>query len=119
MGRRKRTTDRQAERITPSARDPTKKNMPFFRVYADTVESEQFKSLTLSAQMLYIRMGIASGKDIDDFTFPRRAYKGVFTSRTFTMAKNQLKEAGFIEEKKYYKSESHYKLSSAWMNRPP
>lgn len=103
--------------VTTSAN--RKNNVPFFCVYADLLKSEQFQSLTRSAQILYIDMGIASGSNYDDFIFPRREYKKRYSRDTFQRSKDQLIKGGFIKEKKCYKQESHYSLSSDWMRKNP
>ena len=116
---RKKTGDEQRKRITQNIPTGSKKNVPFFRVYADLLRSKQFQALTPTARMLYIDMGIESGKNIDDFVFPRREYSERYGHRTFQKAKAQLIEAGFIKEYTYFKQESHYSLSSEWTRKRP
>ena len=112
-------SDEQRKRITRSMRTSGKADTPFFRMYEDTFHSDEFQALTPTARLLYIDMGIRSGSNIDDFTFPYRDYRGRYSLGGFNKAKGQLVRAGFIKEKSYYKQESHYALSSEWMRKKP
>ena len=91
---------------------------PYARIYADLFDSEQFQALTPTARLLFVDMLIRSGGR-DDFTFPRRIYKGRYTGSVFTRSKDQLIQAGFLKESKFYKSDTLYRISSDWMRSDP
>ena len=95
------------------------KNIPYARLKADMIESPQFRALSKWAIIIYAA-GVARTKGKLDFNFPRSEQKraGIPTA-SFTRGKNELVQAGFITERKYYKQESVYTLSSEWMRREP
>lgn len=114
MGRRKAGSDLLKPRLTKRP----DKSLPYARIYADLFDSPQFQALTPTAKLLFVDMLIRSGGQ-DDFIFPRREYKGRYTPTVFTAAKDQLVRAGFLKEKKYYKQDSQYCISSDWMRTDP
>ena len=87
-----------------------------FRLYESLADNEGFLNLTPAAQMLYLRMGLAS-KGKMEFQFPHSAYSKYMTNATFQKCKRQLIEAGFITETRYRCSKNTYRLSNEWLNK--
>lgn len=87
-----------------------------FRLYESLADNEGFLNLTPAAQMLYLRMGLAS-KGKMEFTFPRSAYSKYMSTNTFIAAKRALIEGGFITETRYRCSKNLYRLSNEWLNK--
>ena len=85
----------------------------FFRVYKDLFYHPKFQELSPNAKMIFIAMGIASNGQ-REFTFPYSAYKGIVSKSCFIRAKEQLKAAGFIDEKHYRTIANRYFLSDRW-----
>ena len=69
----------------------------FVRVSFSLLRNPSFKSLSANAQVLYIRM-MAEAKGKWEFQFPQRCYHGIMARATFQRAKNELIDAGFIEQ---------------------
>lgn len=86
----------------------------FFRVYKSLFESDAFRDLPPSAQVLYVAMGLAS-KDLT-FRFPYSAYSKIMPKETFRRSRDRLVDAGFIEIVEEWRngSATTYKLSSKW-----
>lgn len=87
-----------------------------FRFFSSLSENDGFIELTPTAQMLYLRMGLATKGKIE-FTFPYSAYKRFMSKATFQTAKQQLIDGGFITETRYRCSKNRYRLSNEWLNR--
>lgn len=87
-----------------------------FRLYESLADNEGFLNLTPAAQMLYLRMGLAS-KGKMEFQFPHSAYSKYMTNATFQKCKRQLIETGFITETRYRCSKNTYRLSNEWLNK--
>lgn len=115
MARGTRKADAQKCRITRAA----SKNIPFFRAYADLLRDPVFNELSPMTRLIYIEMGAESGKNIDDFTFPKSLYRDRYSFTTFVNAVKELEKHGFIKATRYYKQPTHYALSSDWMRSPP
>lgn len=72
--------------------------------------------MPITAQLIYVDMGIESSKNIDDFTFPYELYKGRYSKTTFDKAIKELEKHGFIKVKRFKGKESHYALSADWQH---
>ncbi len=88
----------------------------FFRLYESLADNEGFLNLTPAAQMLYLRMGLAS-KGRMEFEFPHSLYTRYMTNATFQKAKRALIEGGFIKETRYVCRKNTYRLSNEWLNK--
>lgn len=68
----------------------------FIRLTSDLMCSEPFSSLSNGAQLLYLRMCLASaGKPEFQYTYSQ--YKAFLTKPSFIRCRNELVEADFIE----------------------
>ena len=73
-------------------------------------------SLTASAQLLYLRMGIDSNGRLE-FEYPHSAYAGWMSTSTFERAKLQLIKNGFLTEKRFKCSMNLYRFSDEWQKK--
>lgn len=86
-----------------------------FRFFSSLSDNDAFLKLTPTAQLLYLRMGLATKGKVE-FEFPFSAYKKYMSKATFQTAKQQLIDGGFITETKYRCAKNRYRLSNEWLN---
>lgn len=99
----------------------------FVRIYSDLIESDAFRNLSFSAQMLFIRMALEAGRQAakgqTTFTFSAAVYSKYFSRATFHKARKELEEQGFITSEVYLTTRAKYRLSEGWkkgnQERPP
>lgn len=89
----------------------------FFRIFKSSFYSDVFQSLSGNALKLYIGMGLCSNGN-SEFTFPYSAYSKTMSKTSFSRAKKELLEKGFIEEVMHFQTRANiYKLSDIWKSQ--
>lgn len=86
------------------------------RFFSGVDDSDVFNSMTAKAQMLYVRMILASNGN-NEFSFPHSRYRKYMSTDTFQRAKQQLIDNGFITETKYRCAKNRYRFSNDWQNK--
>ena len=89
----------------------------FVMIYYGLLEDPNFKSLSFSAQTLYIYMRRQFKPNREDpltFELPHSRMKDVMSSRTQTRATKELEEAGFIKVEYRGKSFGSQKIPSLY-----
>lgn len=94
------------------------KNEPFLRVYPSLINSGVFRSLSVHAQILYIRLSLrcmSTNPTFNTCHYPHSEQIKDFRPETFRKAKTELLSHGFIQERRAtgnYAKE--YRLSMRW-----
>lgn len=94
---------------------------PFTKVYADGVQTEAFKSLSASCQMLYIYMNLEAKGSRGPFQFTKATAEKCYgmTNKTLIRCVQQLEERGFIRKDsgKNVRQPNYYYLTDTWKEK--
>lgn len=97
----------------------------FVRIGNSVVHNKKWQGLSDKAKTILLLMWLYAGRsgnsDIWETTFSRENYKDIATVKSFTRAKKELINAGFIEEKENNRlchRKNVYRFMEDWKSKP-
>lgn len=115
MSHKPKTPDNQIHKISKKGY----KHENFFRVHRSLFEDEKFRTLSSTAQLIYIAIALQCGREGQNqcrCCLPQSQYEELgFTKKQWTPAVNALEEYGFIKIDRYKSRKPNvYYLSDEW-----